>query len=124
MFRLERKVRVRGEERIEYTASRIYTNLVFSTPVDEGTARSNYRIGLGKAKLDTVKSISAQAAITRGNAAIGKFKLSVHKGIHITNNLPYIVPLNEGHSSQAPANFIELAIRQGVVESSSFKIVE
>ena len=32
----------------------------------------------------------------------------------VTNNLPYIVPLNEGSSVQAPAMFVEIALRQAV----------
>ena len=31
---------------------------------------------------------------------------------YITNNVPYINKLNDGHSSQAPAHFVEAAIDQ------------
>jgi hypothetical protein len=34
--------------------------------------------------------------------------------IHLNNNLPYIIPLNQGWSTQAPAGFIDMAILDGL----------
>ena len=50
------------------------------------------------------------AAISEGAAIIAR--LSPDDEIWITNNLPYIVDLEEGHSSQAPLGFVLITLRQ------------
>lgn len=37
--------------------------------------------------------------------------------VFITSNLPYIERLNDGHSTQAPAGFVEMAIEEGIREA-------
>lgn len=95
--------------------------LVLSTPVDEGTARSNWQVALdapirseippyapGKG-LGIGESANAQGALAQGQAAIGQYKNG--QTIYISNNLPYINRLNDGWSAQAPAGFVEKAVQ-------------
>lgn len=102
--------------------------VVMATPVDTGRARSNWVVSLGE-PVDVIRrpyaplpegqdpskigeTGNAQGAINQAKATIAG-----HKGgqtICITNNLPYIEPLNEGHSSQAPAMFVEEAVQAAV----------
>lgn len=105
------------------TALAIDQTLVLSTPVDKGTARSNWLVSLGDARKDTIEAYNeledgditetanAEAAMAQGKEVIAAAKPETD--IHITNNLPYIVPLNEGHSAQAPAAFVEEAVDAG-----------
>ncbi len=98
--------------------------LVLGTPVDTGTARSNWIVSLDEATERTQEAYSpledgdmgetanAQAALAQGKDVIARAK--PHQDIHLTNNLPYIVPLNEGSSAQAPAAFVEEAVDAGV----------
>lgn len=98
--------------------------IVLGTPVDTGTARSNWLVSLGRANDDIRKAYSpleggdmsesgnAQAALAQGQTVIKRSKPD--QDIHITNNLPYIVRLNEGYSAQAPAAFVEEAVDAGV----------
>ncbi len=116
------------------TALAIDQTVVVGTPVDTGTARSNWIVSLGTAS-DEVKeayspipegsgSISetenAQAAIAQGQGVIKDVKSG--QDIHITNNVEHIVPLNEGHSAQAPAMFVEEAVDAGVQAVRDAKI--
>ena len=97
--------------------------VVLGTPVDTGTARSNWTVSLGEADNSTREayaplkdgdigeSVNAEAALAQGRVVIASSK--PEQDIHLTNNLPYIVPLNEGHSAQAPAAFVEEAVDAG-----------
>lgn len=79
------------------------------TPVLTGRARGNWRLGLDKPDwhvdvdfFDPDGTIGdAEAREIARNARIGMT-------LWITNGLPYIVPLDRGHSKKAPAGFIEL----------------
>jgi hypothetical protein len=92
------------------------------TPVDTGRARSNWIAQIGSApdtvidayvpgSLGDTEAANTQAALDQAEAVIKNYKGG--QEIHITNNLPYIQRLNDGWSSQAPANFVE----QGVMEA-------
>lgn len=91
--------------------------VVIATPVDTGRARSNWQVELNQPAEGTRDALdrSGQSAINEG-----KTKIAAYKGggpgaeIHITNNLPYIGKLNEGHSAQAPAAFVEKAVMVGI----------
>lgn len=47
-----------------------------------------------------------RAQASRGEAT----KADIKEPIYITNNVPYIVALNNGHSQQAPTGFVENAV--------------
>jgi len=97
--------------------------LVLGTPVDTGTARSNWIVALGASQNETrgayvplvdgdqSERANAEAAMAQGKGVISQAKPG--QAIHLTNNLEYIMPLNEGHSAQAPAGFVEEAVDAG-----------
>ena len=108
--------------------------VVLATPVDTGRARSNWLVSLGDARDDEIEpydnarsgatylgsdpsrfneTANANAAIEQAKGVIAKSRIGVP--IHITNNVPYIQKLNEGHSVQAPVQFVEKAIQDGVL---------
>lgn len=106
--------------------------VVLATPVNEGRARSNWQVGVGIAPSEVIEPYApgsggntgaqnAQAAIEQGKIAISTAPPG--QDIHITNNLSYIGALNDGHSAQAPAGFVELAIQAGVQTVRSKKIL-
>lgn len=43
--------------------------------------------------------------------------------IFVSNNVPYIQPLNNGHSLQAPAGFVQIAVLKAVDNAKKFKLV-
>lgn len=83
-----------------------------------GHARRNWNVSLTSPKGGVVGSPGAgggegaatSEAIGTGRAAIERFKIP-NRRIIIQNNVPYIVPLNNGHSTQAPANFVAKAVQ-------------
>lgn len=95
---------------IRALAFKILRNVTVATPVDTGRARGNWQVGIDRAKLDilTVNDKSGSIAIGKGANELRGVK--DFDSIWITNNLPYIGRLNEGHSQQAPKKFVEAGI--------------
>jgi hypothetical protein len=102
----------------------IHSAVVIATPVDTGRARSNWVVRVGQpygGRLDpyvpgekgSTASQNADRALEQGRQAIAS-ATAQQRVIYITNNLDYIDALNKGHSAQAPAGFVELAIQAGV----------
>jgi hypothetical protein len=79
----------------------IFGRIIDKTPVDTGRARNNWQMVIGENPGDVVEDTSDKT----GNAAKEKgysncAGLAFGDNVTIYNNLPYIVPLEEGHSSQ------------------------
>ena len=110
-------------------ALQLFTGIVEKTPVDTGRARSNWGIGIGAPAPPPSGAITAEEeariirsgvnqpfssitaeAIQEANAAL--LGVDGKQPVHITNNLPYIIRLNEGHSQQAPAGFVEATVSE------------
>lgn len=90
------------------------------TPVDTGWARANWVPEIGKARTNVAgtyaQAAAAGASLAEQQAGVAKV-LSWKLGqgpIHVTNNVPYIVRLNEGSSKQAPRGFVQAAIAKAV----------
>lgn len=99
-------------------AIQVLTNVVQATPVDTGRARSNWLVGVGEPDTSTRDTLAqgskgssavevTQQVIQEGSAALNQ---GTAPTLYISNNLPYIVPLNQGTSKQAPAGFVEAAV--------------
>lgn len=92
------------------------------TPVDTGWARANWvpRIGAPFEGTAGTRQQAETGALDTGTQARGEgevltFKLA-GKRVHVSNNVPYIVNLNEGTSKQAPAGFVQIAIAKAVTK--------
>jgi len=91
------------------------------TPVDTGWARANWVPRIGEAFSGTAGSREAAEAgsinegIGQSGVASVATSYKTERGpVHITNNVPYILRLNEGSSRQAPAGFVQAAIVKAI----------
>lgn len=76
------------------------------SPVDAGTFRANWNVGVNVIDDSYDDSKSGQPSITIPDS------IKVGDSIHITNASPYAIPLESGHSDQAPAGVVAPAVRQ------------
>ena len=89
------------------------------TPRDLGWAAANWVPSVGRPAEGPVGDPArggvsqAQSQARRGIAAVGRFRLA-HGIAFVTNNVPYIERLNDGHSRQSPAGFVQRAIRKAI----------
>lgn len=128
---ISKEISANGPKAAQTVANAILQAVVIGTPVGNpvlwkfpdkahkgyvgGKARANWLVALGSPISDPVddidpsggSTISAGAATISGATASGSV-------INISNNLPYIQPLNDGHSLQAPIGWIDQAIQAGV----------
>ncbi len=108
------------QELVQRVALRITANLQEDTPVDTGWARSNwvpsigdpYRGLAGSKEGDVVLIDPSTSDLGKAQVATS-YKLS-DGAIFISNNVPYIMALNEGHSSQAPQAFVQASIAKAI----------
>lgn len=124
-----KRVRLRGRA-VEENATRLVRKvavsidsaLVLATPVDTGRARSNWQVEINTPARGEAEPVSAQEAIDAAVRVVNESRNG--DAIHITNNLAYIGKLNEGHSAQAPARFVEKSILNGVAQVKSAKLLD
>lgn len=85
--------------------------LVHTTPVKEGRAKNNWMPSIGSPSTATTEKTSDAPLGAGIGKGAGVFSSAPpFPVLYITNNLPYIVPLNSGTSKQAPENFVEISV--------------
>lgn len=130
-------LRVEGnvEQAVKDCAGAVARSVISNTPVDTGRARSNWTAEMDQAlskilpahvpgEKGSTGDANAVAAIKAAEQVIETFDIEKNAEIHISNSLPYIGALNDGHSRQAPADFVRLAVLDGLATVRSVRIVE
>lgn len=134
-FRLARGVEVAALTVTKEQALDVQYMLAKETPVDVATARSNWRISVGRPLVGRIKaylpypsrhrkpygaggtkseSANLSAVTSQGRARLATYE----KGsIYISNNVPYIGPLDRGHSPQASSGFVARAVLQATLRT-------
>jgi len=110
---------------VETAAARVIKRIGFeignelkrTTPIDTSWARANWLTSIGRPVTAPAGSRES-VGIASGAQSAGEARLLVYNvnqgDVWISNNVPYIQKLNEGHSKQAPAGFIEVAIATAI----------
>ena len=122
------------ERAVKDCAGAVARSVISNTPVDTGRARSNWTAQLDAAfdrlfparfpgEKGSTGEANAAAAIDAADKVIETFDIGKNAEVHITNNLPYIGALNDGHSKQAPADFVRIAVMDGLAAVRGPKIV-
>lgn len=99
-----------SEEIIRGTAIKLFNAIIMDTPVDTGRARGNW-FATGKkpsTQITEKQDKSGDQAASRMTVKIQS--LSDVDIIQLTNNLPYIKALENGHSQQAPVGMAKVNI--------------
>ena len=103
----------------------VTANLVEATPVDTGWAQANWVPSVGKRSRRPAESFSGRTPSAAVQAAAAKqsvgraqaigYKLE-RRRVFVSNNVDYILRLNDGYSRKAPAGFVQKAIRKAVTQ--------
>lgn len=96
----------------------VLNSVVRKTPVDKGRARASWNVSVNRVDLKVEpkrKSKLGEAAATaratsKYNKAIGE--VQAFDVIYLSNNLPYILALENGSSSQAPRGMVKVALAE------------
>lgn len=95
---------------VRKAALEIHRDIVLGTPVDTGRARASWGVGLNRYGDLTVTTVDKDGTKTIHRAAAALASYRPGDSIWIGSALPYIVPLEYGHSRQAPAGMVRIAI--------------
>lgn len=88
----------------------LLAGIVLGTPVDTGRAAGNWQVAIGAPASGTLDRQDPQGAAT---IAAGSDVIQASQAfsvIYINNNLPYIEPLERGHSGQAPQGMVQTTL--------------
>lgn len=110
---------------IRGTALVIDQVLVTTTPVDTGRARANWiaTVGAPAEGADLPPDPTGQAALAQAQAVVGGYRLEMGP-LFISNNVPYIGALDNGHSKQAPHGMTAQALAAGRAYFEKNKVLE
>lgn len=83
-------------------------NIILASPVDSGRFRSNWHVTFDIPDSVTFETVdrSGAATIAQVTAAMSDFELG--QVAFFINNLPYAIPLEYGHSKQAPGGMVRI----------------
>lgn len=96
------------------------------TPVDTGWARANWWPNISqpyRADVGSTGSVAGALATSEsGKTKVAvSYKLSMGP-VFASNNVPYILRLNDGYSKQAPTGFVQRAIAKAVtIDMAGFR---
>lgn len=94
-------------------------------PARAGGRAAGRVVGVAHAPVGAASAAEASDVIRQLKADIAKYRgRGIQGGIYVFNNVPYIVFLNQGHSHQAAAHFIERAILETQGTLSKVTILE
>jgi hypothetical protein len=121
------KIKSDAEKTVRRVAFAVDKAVVLASPVDTGRFRANWQVTLNVPASGMADFVPGSKGSTGGaNAAAAMSQLAMvmknyrlnHGIIYIVNNTEYGPALNNGHSKQAPKNFVSKAIQAGISESN------
>ena len=124
MFFLANKIERQATLAFRKTVIAVDQAIVSETPVKTGRARSNWIPSIDSPSDATTEDIDETGSKAMEAARQLAGGVSLGQRFWISNNLPYIVPLNEGHSDQAPSGYVEDAIKEGFKIFENFEILK
>jgi hypothetical protein len=107
------KLADRANRAVRMLALEALSRIVLRTPVDTGRARGNWLVGVG----DPVRGYDPEGFDPAGTDTIQTGQAILNAAapgevLYITNSVPYIVPLEHGHSKQAPAGMVGITLAE------------
>lgn len=106
VFRFTEKTKAAPSKIVRFVAFFAFERVLLRSPVDTGRFRASWRLSADKPDL-TVATVADGSEPTSTQAIAGIAPGTHH--IFITNNLPYAIALENGHSRQAPSGVAGLA---------------
>lgn len=92
------------------TALDLQSRLIQATPVDIGYARANWRATRDEVELELPPRPTKGEQLEAPTVADLAPSDNPNSTLYVSNNVPYIGELNDGHSAQAPAGFVDATL--------------
>lgn len=115
------------EQKIEQSVKKVifecFRSVILKSPVDTGRFRANWKPGIGSIPEGAINELDPSGAHTIQKVLIetedAMALVMDGRPLYLVNALPYALPLEYGHSKQAPAGMVrttlaEIAAKYGV----------
>ena len=115
----------------------LFTRVIMRSPVDTGRFRANWQTTVGERATGTREAFDKGPVLPGGiGAAAGSVaaqealevvtRAPLGPDLWLANNLPYAVPLENGHSPQAPGGMVKLSMLEvpGIVATAAKESAE
>jgi hypothetical protein len=94
------------QDEVSGELTEVFKRTIFRTPVDTGRLRSNWQTGI---------SVTPSGEKQAGNNALSQTQSEMKKyelgdTVFFANNLPYAVPIEEGHSKAFPEGMLKVSV--------------
>lgn len=98
--------------------------LVLQTPVDTGEARGSWQVSVNRpiTSDNETQDKTGSLTLSQSRAIIESSQKITYPTFYIRSNKPYIERLNNGYSAQAPANFADKSITEGLNDVQSITL--
>lgn len=122
------RVRVNTDKLVKDVAVKALDVVVHRTPHDTGQARANWQVSISNSSPAAEQLIGevdyeGDATVAKGTSIIMSSKRAPGETIFISNALDYIVPLDRGHSQQAPNGMVAQAIQAAQSVASNKRVL-
>ena len=87
-------------------------NVIRMSPVDEGRFKGNWQFSIDRPAQGTLDRLDKNGAETIAELVEGAIQFRAGMNAYIVNNLPYAIPLEYGHSDQAPGGMVRITLER------------
>lgn len=106
------KIAVRNTQRLNKAGRESFIaatqSVMFKSPVDKGTFKNNWFTEINGISSKTTDGVDKSGQARLDDAVSNCMKIKAGDYISFVNSLPYAIPLEYGHSEQAPNGMIRL----------------
>lgn len=85
-------------------------SLIRMSPVDTGRFRGNWQFSVEAPAAGTLDEVDPSGAVATARLVGDSIVLRAGETAFIVNNLPYAIPLEFGHSDQAPGGMVRVTV--------------
>lgn len=105
-------------------AQNVVEGVATDNPVLTGQSSANWKTAIGAPDTSVdlgPNPLAGQHSVAEAKKAL--VALALGQTVYISNNVPYIMELNQGSSSKAPAGFVETAIVNALHATANFNLL-
>lgn len=106
-----KKLQIKKSTVVKKVVLDLWKGITARTPVDTGRARANWFVTQGSPTTRVDLHQGAKTGAVPAPELPDVSGITGDESVFIINNLPYIEALENGHSKQAPAGMVKLAIQ-------------
>jgi hypothetical protein len=108
------------DETLQEVVIELGNSLIRMSPVDTGRFRGNWQFSISAPAGGTLDTLDKGGGDTSARIAGDALYFKAGETAYIVNNLPYAIPLEYGHSDQAPGGMVRITLArfQAIVEEA------